>query len=1454
MKKLLCALISLSMLCSLPMLQLDASAYAFTDATFFSRFNYGSFAALSSVQSYVDSSNYSAAKQALLDYYKAKKASGALSGFAVTQEDANFGMAVLALDNIITGPYEFDVQIGAFTVSSTAAQYVTADITDKVKSEVDNGNISLMLLERQKQEYAVNVYSRESSYAPQLIVTTDDGVVTITADKDTYINSDATTTNYASAMVLPVNEQSNDTTDAFSSQTRRPYINFPLTAISGKNIISAQLKLYAYLDTGCTEAKDVHVLFCGDSTWNEASLTWAKINGSVYSWQSAATPPWTSPSGADGEYLNVTCRFWYARPMVWEYKKFLADPTGYPEGEAYGIKLLELMNAFATNMSAGYNRTLETGERLNRWVDVIYELVDSDIMTADIFCNLLNYMWGDCNYLNGLSITNGSVWWSNWRVVANAGFFKATEFLPEFSLYSTWRAKAESNLDWTFDNLYNSDYSFTEAGPAYAIWCTELYSDAAIMADMNQNPVNEEFLNKLKYTARYAMETMYPNGYDTNIGDSNYKDRMRVFTRLVNYFDNDEHLKAYTSGGTNGTPEYYSNYYTDANSAFFRNSYDPAKAVYLNFMNTTYDGHAHPDANQVVMYAYGKPLLVDSGRYGYSGSEIYSALRAAYAHNTIEVEGASLAAHSSSGAPLEYTVANDIFDYTSSTQSGYSSLGISHNRSVLFLRKGFAIISDTMNGASASQTYRQNWHFLPSAHASADIDTSSVSTAFANEANITVASTAQPSVKSGYHSSDYGLAAQSEYASFTVSGTNAKIDTILYPFDGAADKSVAAVDLASGDNTKSAVKFVVGGVESYYYSMHSDSANGVFGNYSFNGQTAYVSPEEIAAVGGSILSGQEGSLIESSTLVPSIGVSFSGTSVAISGDSLEPSTEQSAIKIYAPNAQSVTLNGVSVPFVRSGNYIYAAAVTSVTVNFVDTSGSQIAQSLTFTAKAGDTYSYTPEEYIEAEGTLYFYRALLSKSSTTVKSGTNTLTLVYATGDENILAAEDMSIRLDGATTDSTERIIVAGTNSYTRRNGFLKFNISALDTTTQIASAYVVLKTAAASNGQTTVSVYSTSSSWSESNVPAWASMPAAESLICTYTQPLDSVGTYRVIDITDYYDSLLGIEDSLSLQLLCDASSGSNNVLQYYSKEAADADAYAPTLIVTYSGGTRPQSVSSSISVTAARGASILASTGKDEGSGYVNRLMTDTRWNIRFGICGFDIDYNGTVPSSGSVTFYTGADNNATTALSFSLYPYDALGYTWTRDTISGVTSLPSGVEAIATQTIPSALSAGERQAVTFDITDYLLANPTQESFNFIIGINTASAYSIFYSESTQYAPTMNISTVSAQSPYISVSNGNVPYRYDEDSNGIFIFAKLLNASNVTVIDAGFEIWQTTDPSRQKKYERVSSVVPNSEGTFGVRLPSIVERRTILPYVTYTNSDSLQTTIYGAEIWVDP
>lgn len=1108
--RVLLGLLALCLLCALP-----AAAETMSDEEFFGRWEDGAIAvpsvldyegtpALETVESWAKEGNYVQAKQALLAYFVERKQNGRIKAFPVTEADENKGQADLAIDSILTGPFEFDTQIGQQEIGMEEGQ-IAFSVTEQVRQAVENQNISFLLMAAEKEEQAAYFGSRESETPPVLRICSGKEVYDIPADRDTSVSAGEKDKNFGKEKQLEVCEQSSVIDEPYGNRTRRAYLNFPLDYFSAP-IDSATLYL-----TGISEKerKGIHLIQVGDTVWGEDTLTWAKIPGNIYSWQSnPAGPVWETPEGADSEYTNVTARFWFAKPMAWEYLK---DSAG---NEIYGKKVLELMNAFAQKKQPGFNRVLETGERLNRWTDVFDTLVDTPVMTPKYCCEIVKFMYLDCNSL----IENKDLGWSNWKIVRTAGLYKAVAYFPEFKSSASWLQQTTELAGTLLSELYAEDFSFTEGAGAYDVWCVELFSNVARMAKLNGLPLPESYLQRLYAIGCHALEAMYPNGYDTNVGDSNYVNKQQVFQGLAELYHDDIFLVC--AGETQRQPEWLSSYYACSGEAFMRSGWEPDTAVYVNYQNNRNNGHAHPDLNQVLLYAYGSPLLVDSGRYTYSTqNDIYTKLRTPEFHNTISVDGLQMNSpdqYHANAEPFSEWASNAGFDYARAAQRGYP--GVEHTRSVLFVHQGLVFVSDQMRSEEV-QTYRQNWHFMPGSNAVKKNGT--FKTAFKDRANVLLSAQGydRADLSDTYFSANYGLAAQNKSAAYTKTGRNAVIDTVLYPVPS-KEQEMLLTEKIEVDGAQ-AMKVTTNRENGVYFHTFGEPSLKLFENYAFDGQALYASANEICMTKGKNFGRDGRNIISSQVEIPDLNLRFQQGQLWINGAAIEPCKDPGkAIRIWAPGVQQVFVNGEEVEITWENSFIYAAAVKTeqdtVSVQFTDQKGTEIAPGEKIPA-AGHHIMYTQApEWIVNEKGIYKYCPETSQTMiNTTKQNLMQMRYRRELRADHVVYPKADSFREDGLE-DGKGTLVVSGGSSFTRRNAVIQCPKTEQK---NVKKAVLVLKVTATANCDTELFLYHAEPVVEEKEL-TYQDQPVKKELIQTEMVSFGDNTKIILIDVTPFVGS----------------------------------------------------------------------------------------------------------------------------------------------------------------------------------------------------------------------------------------------------------------------------------------------------------------------------------------------
>lgn len=857
------------------------------------------------VNYYVYCNDYNNAKRELLKYFIDRKARFLSTSEPISEKDKNFPLAYISRHNILSGPNEADCYLSSLFVAP-GEDYTSLDIMPFLEKD-----LSFMLMSRQKEKESALFYSPTSIFPPYVLLTTTDNCeIKVHPAKYAYISTKSPSEALYEEDIYDICEESDDEALPFGNSTGRAYFSFDFSAIDLSTVSSA--RFFARISVAKNTTKELLLFRISDKSWSN-SLTWDSVKGNVYSWENSPTgPEWIAPEGSDSEYLNVTCRFWFARPMAYQY---LSDTD---KNAVYGEKLLFLMDAFSKKKEGGFNRVLETGERLSNFTAVLNALIDTPVMTPDYLVSILHIMYRDMKHL----FENPDLGWSNWAVVRTSGLSKAIDFLPELKEHEKWKNSARNIMNSLFDKMYSPDFSFREAGLAYSFWCTNLFASAVKSAHINNDPYSAFMRSRIERAFDASLDLIYPNLYDTNIGDSNYQSK-EEYLKFVGEMFPTKKLNALLNGKDDSAVA-HSVYYPYAGSVIMRNSFDKNKAMYLALHSIPFDGHAHSDIGNIIFYAYNRPLITDTGRYGYSHGKISEHLKSAAAHNTVEIENVLNCAHSESNATISQFVSNPRFDFAESVATPYKDIEATHKRRVLFLKQeGFAVVSDFISTDTPALRFNQNWHFMPDCNPKSDYN-NHITTTFPS-GNITLvcpdADTAE--IKDDIFSPGYGMAEASNMATFTKYGQSVSMTTLLLPFEK-EQKRVSSYSITNEDLSYSSAVFDIESDRCVFYAKNSEQ--GKFLDCTFDGEMAFLINGRIFITQGKTFSINSTAIIDSPTTIKDLYMHISSGIVEIESNSLKQCTKRDeAIKIYAPKTTHVILNGESIPFTLYSDYVYAVA-------------------------------------------------------------------------------------------------------------------------------------------------------------------------------------------------------------------------------------------------------------------------------------------------------------------------------------------------------------------------------------------------------------------------------------------------------------------------------------------------------------------------------------------------
>ncbi|WNR43037.1 CBM96 family carbohydrate-binding protein [Paenibacillus roseipurpureus] len=1062
---------------------------------------------LATVQNDVKAGNYPQAQQDLLTYFKGRTNRQPLP---ITSSFSNTTAADFAIDDIISG-VTAEYPIGTINLTQTAGS-ASIDVTTALQSA--SSSISFMLMGRYKGIDTAMINSKEASNSGvrpylQYTLVGDPNTYTLAATADTYIRAGASNAdqNYGSAQLLNVRGSGLP----FDENEQRAYIVFPASTITG-TIQTASLVVNGNFVRGTgSSSTQMTVAVYNASPVTESSATWNNTLLNTVSWQGAPGGfNWDTPGGIN---TSIMSRFYHAPIVAVAYQA--------TNDEKYASNLLRQITGFIQTygndptIQAPYNPVnLDDSSRVNKWMQA-YEIIrKSSSIDAGANTSMLKSLWkSGTNFYTDANYRADN----NWGTFESQALFNLGVYFPEFAASTDWTTAAKTRLESQVQTLTLSDGTYTENSTFYTAGELSTFLDIKSMAQINSVSLSGKLDTFIQQLAKYVMDSSYPDHTDIQSGDGDRADR----TSLVQ--------KVGTLYGNSDLTNYQSTAYTsvlDAGSkqAFMRTGWT-ASDSFMSF--TAKEGnHGNPDLLSVTAYAYGQPLIANMGRYSYNNDAVSNWLRLdTESRNTIKVDNTSQTVDSTgvgltSHGDVNRWATNGSFDFVEGTSTGYAS--VPHTRDVLFIRDGFWIVSDLLQPTSGTHSYNQTWHMRPDASPSIDATTKRIKTNSGNGdieiVPVDGSSLSSATLENGYYSQRQGVVSVAVYGSYkqnAVSG-DAVFDTVLYPTASTAtlSKDVTVTRKSTGVSAATATAAQIDlpdGSTGMYYLSHeaTPTATRTYGspnNYTFNGKAAYTefsssgSLTKALMVGGSSLKRSSSDVFLSSAVVPEIGVEWNGTTLEVSGASLQPdASTTTAIKIYAPTSvTSVKLNGAAVSFTRVGSYLYAVGIKSP--------GTPIVTSAKSTSSGQITLNWKPVD--GATG----YNVYIGTSSGSYGSP--------------VAAGNTTSYTLSGLTNGTIYYMAVTATNS----NGESNPSGQALAQPLSAPSTPVIVSTVA-SDKQVTLNIknvpYAKKYNYYYSTSPTNLQSPGNRYTSCTNATLNPSCTIVGLVNGTTYYVAASAVNDS---------------------------------------------------------------------------------------------------------------------------------------------------------------------------------------------------------------------------------------------------------------------------------------------------------------------------------------
>lgn len=351
--------------------------------------------------------------------------------------------------------------------------------------------------------------------------------------------------------------------------------------------------------------------------------------------------------------------------------------------------------------------TLNTAIRAgNTWFNALYRVMPSRAVTDRALITILKSLVEHARHLDEYP-TRG-----NWLTMESAALFTVGTMLPEFKESAVWRRHAVERLHMQMKEQVYPDGLEYELALGYNNFVLRNFMNVLELAKLNGrlNELPEDYVSNLERMFNYLVYAVMPNWLVPGLNDSGNASPEELLRLGYKYFPHREDFLWVATRGMDGRrPQKTSVAFPYSGHYVMRSGWDK-DSLYLLFDAGPFGaGHQHEDKLHIVLYAYGRQLLLDAGNYMYDRSRWRRYVLSTRGHNTVRVDGCDQNRRNRRETwvlpypfkPLpNLWVSREEFDYAEGTyDSGYGPenlINVTHRRAIFFVKPRYWIIVDTL--------------------------------------------------------------------------------------------------------------------------------------------------------------------------------------------------------------------------------------------------------------------------------------------------------------------------------------------------------------------------------------------------------------------------------------------------------------------------------------------------------------------------------------------------------------------------------------------------------------------------------------------------------------------------------------------------------------------------------------------------------------------------------------
>lgn len=278
-------------------------------------------------------------------------------------------------------------------------------------------------------------------------------------------------------------------------------------------------------------------------------------------------------------------------------------------------------------------RSIEVGERLRAaWPRVLAGVLNSPDLEDTVLVRMVAAMVRQAEFLVEFAGPD------NWMYIESEGLLTTAALFPEFPRAHVWSDTAWSRVAVDLAQNVYPDGAYQEL----TFWYQETVRSAVVsMLDLADrvglipDPSIEETLERI---TEGIMNARMPDGRLPQVNDADTLSADWILRPAAQRFNRPDFDYAASFGVRGEAPPYTSVAMPYAGWAILREDWS-ANANALFFEAGPFGGHAHEDKLGFILYAYGQPMIIDTGRAAYGHTPERTFNIGPTAHSTVLFDG-----------------------------------------------------------------------------------------------------------------------------------------------------------------------------------------------------------------------------------------------------------------------------------------------------------------------------------------------------------------------------------------------------------------------------------------------------------------------------------------------------------------------------------------------------------------------------------------------------------------------------------------------------------------------------------------------------------------------------------------------------------------------------------------------------------------------------------------------